>query len=99
MYQKAIQVAFREVADALAGRATFGEQLRAQRAQLEYERTRYRLADLRYRNGASSFLDVLEAQRALFQAEQALLVAQAAQGQNLVTLYKVLGGGWRSGGG
>jgi multidrug efflux system outer membrane protein len=99
LYQKAIQAAFREVADALAGRATFGEQLRAQRAQLDYEQTRYRLADLRYRNGASSFLDVLEAQRALFQAQQALLVAQASQVQNLVTLYKVLGGGWKAEGG
>jgi multidrug efflux system outer membrane protein len=99
IYQKAIQSAFREVADALAGRATFGEQLRAQAAQLEHERTRYRLADLRYRNGASSFLDVLEAQRALFQAEQALLIAQASQVQNLVTLYKVLGGGWKGDGG
>ncbi len=70
-YEKAIQTAFREVADALAGRATLGEQLRAQQAQAQAEETRYRLADLRYRNGASSYLDVLDAQRSLFVAQQA----------------------------
>lgn len=95
-YQKAIQSAFREVADAIAGRATFGEQLRAQRAQLQYEQTRFRLADLRYQNGASSYLDVLDAQRSLFQAQQALVIAQASQVQNLVALYKALGGGWKN---
>ena len=94
-YQKAIQTAFREVADAIAGRANFGEQLRAQRAQLQYEQTRFRLADLLFQNGASSFLDVLDAQRSLFQAQQALLIAQASQVQNLVALYKALGGGWK----
>ncbi len=94
-YERSIQAAFREVADALAGRATLGEQLRAQRAQAQAEETRFRLADLRFQNGASSYLDVLEAQRALFQTQQAVVVAQAAQQQNLVQLYKVLGGGWK----
>ncbi len=94
-YERSIQVAFREVADALAGRATYGEQLRAQQAQLQAEQTRNRLAELRFRNGISSFLDVLDAQRALFQTQQATIIVQAAQQQNLVTLYKVLGGGWR----
>jgi multidrug efflux system outer membrane protein len=94
-YERSIQTAFREVADSLAGRATLGEQLRAQRAQARAEETRYRLADLRYQNGASSFLDVLDAQRTLFQVQQGVVIAQAAQIQNLVTLYKVLGGGWR----
>jgi multidrug efflux system outer membrane protein len=93
-YEKAIQTAFREVADALAGRETLAEQLRAQRAQAEAESQRGRLADLRYRNGAASFLDVLDAQRSLFQAQQATLQLSAVQAQNLVTLYKVLGGGW-----
>jgi multidrug efflux system outer membrane protein len=93
-YEKSIQSAFREVQDALAGRATLGEQLRAQLAQARAEQTRFNLADLRYRNGAASFLDVLDAQRSLFTAQQAVIQVQAAQVQNLVTLYKVLGGGW-----
>jgi multidrug efflux system outer membrane protein len=93
-YEKAIQVAFREVADALAGRATFGEQLRAQRAQADAEAVRYKLSDLRYQNGASSYLDLLDAQRSLFGAQQATVQTYLAQLQNQVTLYKVLGGGW-----
>ena len=93
-YEKAIQTAFREVSDALAGRATLGEQLRAQAAQTQAAQVSYKLADLRYRNGASSYLDLLDAQRSLFAAQQALVQVQALQVQNLVTLYKVLGGGW-----
>ncbi len=93
-YERAIQIAFREVSDALAGRATLGEQLRAQRAQANAEEVRYKLSDLRYRNGASSYLEVLDAQRSLFLAQQAVVQVQAAQVQNLVTLYRVLGGGW-----
>lgn len=95
-YEKAIQTAFREVADALAGRATLGEQLRAQEAQANAEAVRFKLADLRYRSGAASYLDVLDAQRSLFAAQQALVQAQAQQVQNQVTLYKALGGGFKS---
>ena len=94
-YERAIQTAFREVSDALAGRATLGEQLRAQRAQANAEATRYRLADLRWRNGAASYLDVLDAQRSLFASQQAVVQVQALQVQNQVTLYKALGGGWK----
>ena len=94
-YERAIQTAFREVADALAGRATLTEQLRALRAQAQAEETRYRLADLRYRNGASSYLDVLDAQRTLFLVQQGVVTAEAARVQNLVSLYKALGGGWK----
>ena len=93
-YERAIQAAFREVADALAGRATLGEQLRAQAAQTNAAQVSFKLADLRYRNGASSYLDLLDAQRSLFAAQQALVQVRALQVQNLVTLYKVLGGGW-----
>ena len=96
-YEKAIQTAFREVSDALAGRATLGEQLRAQAAQTNAAQVTYKLADLRYRNGASSYLEVLDAQRTLFAAQQATVQVQALQVQNLVTLYKVLGGGWKDG--
>jgi multidrug efflux system outer membrane protein len=93
-YERAIQTAFREVADSLAGRRSFGEQLRAQMAQAAAEQARFRLADLRYRNGAASYLEVLDAQRSLFAAQQAVVQVRAQQTQNLVTLYKVLGGGW-----
>lgn len=93
-YEKSIQTAFREVADALAARATLGEQLRAQRAQAQAEAVRFELADLRYRNGVASFLDVLDAQRGLFQAQLLTVQVQLVQLQNEVTLYKVLGGGW-----
>jgi multidrug efflux system outer membrane protein len=93
-YERAIQSAFREVADALAGSATLGEQQQAQQAQVRAEDDRYRLAELRYQNGASSYLDVLDAQRSLFAAQQAWVQVKAQQVQNLVTLYRVLGGGW-----
>jgi multidrug efflux system outer membrane protein len=94
-YERAIQSAFREVADALAGRATLGDQLNAQRKQLEAEQARSRLVELRWRNGAASSLELLDAQRSLFAAQQALLQLQAQSTQNLATLYKVLGGGWK----
>ncbi len=85
--------AFREVANAVAARATPGEQLRAQRAQAQAEEVRFQPADLRYRNGVTSFLDVLDAQRALFTTQLATVQVQLSQIQNEVTLYKVLGGG------
>ncbi len=94
-YEKAIQTAFRDVNDALAGRATLNEQARAQNAQTQAEQVRFNLSDLRYRNGAASYLDVLDAQRSLFTAQQAAVQTQVAQVQNLVTLYKALGGGWK----
>ncbi|RYX95961.1 MAG: efflux transporter outer membrane subunit [Comamonadaceae bacterium] len=94
-YEKSIQVAFQEVSDALAGRATYGEQLRAQQAQANAEATRFRLADLRYQNGVASYLDQLDAQRALFTARQAVVQVRLAQLQSQVTLYKTLGGGWK----
>ena len=93
-YEKAIQTAFREVSDSLAGRATLGEQLRAQAAVSNAAQASFNLADLRFKNGVSSYFDVLDAQRTLFSAQQATVQTQALQVQNLVTLYKVLGGGW-----
>ncbi|KRB99820.1 multidrug transporter [Hydrogenophaga sp. Root209] len=94
-YEKAIQTAFREVADALAGSATLGDQLTAQQMQATAEAERFRLAELRYRNGVASFLDVLDAQRSLFTTQQALAQTRLAQQQNQVALYKALGGGWK----
>jgi outer membrane protein, multidrug efflux system len=93
-YEKAIQSAFRDVSDALAGRATFGEQLQAQRNVADAEAVRYRLSELRYNNGVSSYLDLLDAQRSLFTAQQALVQTRLQQLQNQVQLYKALGGGW-----
>jgi multidrug efflux system outer membrane protein len=93
-YERSIQTAFREVADALAGQATYSEQLRAQRAVALAEQDRYNLSDLRYKNGAASYLDLLDAQRSLFQAQQLAVQANLQRLQNQVTLYRVLGGGW-----
>jgi outer membrane protein, multidrug efflux system len=93
-YEKAIQTGFKEVADALAGRATLSDQLLAQTAQLEAEKTRMQLTDLRFANGAANTFDVLDAQRSLFSAQQAMVQVQTQQLQNLVNLYKVMGGGW-----
>ena len=94
-YEKSIQTAFKEVADALAGRATLSEQLRATQAQANAEGARYKLSDLRYRNGVASQLDLLDAQRSLFVAQQAVVQTRLAQLQSQVTLYKTLGGGWK----
>jgi multidrug efflux system outer membrane protein len=93
-YERSIQSAFREVSDALAGRATLGEQLRAQQAQTNALAIAYHLADLRYRSGAASFLDSLDAARTLFTAQVLLVQTRALELQNLVTLYRALGGGW-----
>jgi NodT family efflux transporter outer membrane factor (OMF) lipoprotein len=95
-YERAIQQAFREVADALAGRATFGDQVDAQARVVEAETVRYRLARLRYDNGVASYLDLLDAQRSLFTAQQSLVEARLARLQNQVQLYRSLGGGWSS---
>jgi NodT family efflux transporter outer membrane factor (OMF) lipoprotein len=93
-YERAIQQAFRDVADGLAGRATLADQVEAQARVVEAESVRYRLARLRYENGIASSLDLLDAQRSLFTAQQALVQARLARLQNQVQLYRALGGGW-----
>ena len=93
-YEKAIQTAFKEVADALTARQALAEQLQAQQQQTDAERERYRLVDLSYRNGVANSLDLLDAQRSLFGVEQALAQTRLAQRANEITLYKALGGGW-----
>ncbi len=92
-YEKAIQSAFREVADALAGRATLGEQLAAQQAQADAETRRLELAELLFRGGLANALDRLDAERSALAARQAVVQLQLAQQQNAVLLYRVLGGG------
>ena len=92
-YEKTLQSAFREVDDALAARATLDEQLAAQRAVLEDASESYHLADMRFRSGVDSFLPVLDAQRSLYSAQQAVVSLELLRLQNMATLYKALGGG------
>jgi multidrug efflux system outer membrane protein len=92
-YEKSIQTAFREVADALAARATLGEELAAQRAQAEAEARRLALAEQLLAAGAASLLDRLDAERAALAARQAVIQLELAQRQNALLLYRVLGGG------
>ncbi len=92
-YEKAIQTAFRETSDALAFRTTLSQQREAQVALVAALEDTYRLSEARYKAGIDSYLGVLIAQRALFVAQQALVGLRLAEQQNLVTLYKVLGGG------
>jgi multidrug efflux system outer membrane protein len=94
-YEKAIQTAFREVADALVARGTLDEQLAAQQALVTASEKAYRLADMRYRGGIDSYLSALDAQRTLYNAQQQLQAVRLVRLQNLVTLYKALGGGLR----
>jgi len=94
-YEKTIQLAFREVADALAGRATLGAELRAVQAQERAEQQRHDLAKLRYDSGEASYLDYLDAQRAWFATQQQTIRTGLAEVQNRIALYKALGGGWK----
>ncbi len=92
-YEKAIQQAFREVADALAARTYLSEQVAAQRAVQDAQAERLRLLQLRFENGVASSLDVLDAQRELFTAEQALVQARLLRTTSAIDLYRALGGG------
>lgn len=92
-YEKAIQNAFREVADALAVRASIGTQISAQEARVAAARRRYDLSETRFKAGVDSFLTVLLAQQDLFSAQQQLISARLARLSNLTTLYAALGGG------
>lgn len=92
-YEKVIQAAFREVADALAQRATIDEQVAAQQSLTDSMSESYRLSQARFDKGVDSYLQVLDAQRTLYGAQQNLIGARLVQLSNLVTLYKVLGGG------
>jgi outer membrane protein, multidrug efflux system len=92
-YEKAVQTAFREVADALAQRGTIDAELAAQRALVAAADTSLRLANARYEKGADTFLNVLIAQRAYFVGQETLVTTQQTEAANLVTLYTALGGG------
>ncbi len=94
-YEKAIQTAFREVADALALTGTLEREREAQEALVGATGRAYELSRQRYRAGRDSYLDVLDSQRSYYSAQQSLIATELAQQENRVTLYKALGGGWR----
>lgn len=94
-YEKDVQTAFREVADALAQRGSVDDVLRAQQAQADAYQKSYELAQVRYKNGVDSYLSMLVYQRSHYAAQLSLLSTRLARQTNLVTLYKVLGGGVR----
>ncbi|MDP2313421.1 MAG: efflux transporter outer membrane subunit [Pseudomonadota bacterium] len=93
VYERTIQVAFREVADALVARETLDAQVIAQERLRAAEARRLELADQRYKAGASSHLERLDAERSLFDAERALILARQLRLANAVDLYAALGGG------
>ena len=92
-YEKTIQAAFRETADALAQRGTLGDQIAAQESLVDATNVTYRLSDARYKSGIDNYLGVLDAQRSLYASQEVLIELRLARLTNLVTLYKVLGGG------
>ncbi len=92
-YEKAIQTAFREVADALSERANLGDQVEALESLVRAWQDAYRLSEARYLKGVDNYLTFLDAQRSLYAAQQELVTVRLSRLANLVTLYKVLGGG------
>jgi outer membrane protein, multidrug efflux system len=92
-YQKAVQVAFREVSDALIARQRLKEQIAAQQDAVAAEQRLAEAADLRYQNGISIYLEVVDAKRSLFAAQQQLIQLRATALQNGASLYIALGGG------
>ena len=94
-YDKAVQVAFREVADALAARSTLAERIATQHAQTEASAAALRDADVLYRAGQTSYLEVLTAQRGYYASQLSDLALALEEQDNRITLYKVLGGGWK----
>lgn len=93
-YEKSIQAAFREVADALAGRGTLQEQIVAQRLLVDASQHAYDLSRQRFDRGIDNYLSVLDAQRSLYASQQVLVQTRLEKLSNQVTLYRALGGGW-----
>jgi multidrug efflux system outer membrane protein len=92
-YEQAIQKAFREVADVLATQGTVDQELEAQQSLVDATAVTYRLSDARYRMGVDSYLDVLDAQRSLYAAQQELISVQLSKMVSQIQLYAALGGG------
>ncbi|MBK7024732.1 MAG: efflux transporter outer membrane subunit [Sulfuritalea sp.] len=93
-YQKAIQEAFREVNDELVSQDRTGAQLKAQKEQVQSLTQYSEIARLRYDNGYTSYIEVLDAERSLFNAQLQYTQTQQAQFQAMTNLYKAMGGGW-----
>ena len=94
-YEKAIQTAFREVADALVGVDSYARQIMLEQSLIDTQQRRLELATLRYRQGEDTYLNELAAQQDLFSAQQGLLQAQFNRLSAKVSLYQALGGGWK----
>lgn len=92
-YEGAIQAAFRDVADALARYGTIGDQVQAQQSLVDATRAAFRLSTVRYEKGIDIYLNVLDAQRGLYIAQQGLILTHLIKLSNQVRLYAVLGGG------
>ena len=92
-YEKTIQTAFREVSDALVARGLLDEQVSAQQTVVDAQAQRLKLAELRFQNGIASALDVVDAQRDLFSAEQSMVQTRQLRLTNAIDLYRALGGG------
>ena len=92
-YERTIQTAFREVADALARRGTIDESIRAQSSLEANAATAYRISQSRYDAGVANYLEPLDAQRTLYNARQSLISARLIKAANMVELYRALGGG------
>ncbi|WP_459904053.1 TolC family protein, partial [Desulfosarcina cetonica] len=92
-YEKAIQTAFKEVADALAVRGTINQQVSAQQSLVDASAETYRLSNKRYTTGIDDYLSVLDAHRSLYSQQQTLISLQLTRIANQVNLYAVLGGG------
>jgi multidrug efflux system outer membrane protein len=90
-YEKAIQTAFREVADALADRGTIGERLRSTSANVAATAETLRLVDARYRGGIDTYLTTLDAQRSYYAAQRAQVAVELAETSNAISLYRALG--------
>nr|MBP7836243.1 TolC family protein [Candidatus Omnitrophota bacterium] len=92
-YEKAIQTAFKEVADVLAVQGTVDQQIAVQQSMVDSAQKVYRLSSIRYANGIDSYLSVLDAQRSLYRAQKELILIQFSKLVNEVKAYAVLGGG------
>ena len=95
-YEKTIQTAFKEVGDALAGQETYQDELKARQLDEAASQRNFTFANVRYREGVDNYLNVLVAQRSLYSSQQSLITTRLGQLNQQITLYKALGGGWKS---
>jgi len=94
--EKTIQTVFKEVGDALAGQETDQDELKACQLDEIANQRNFDFANVRYREGVDNYLNVLVAQRSLYGVQQLLITTRLGQLNQQITLYKALGGGWKS---